>query len=237
MSQEPRPLQWTDELVARFWAYQSRFPENYFSFKSGAAVAAYLRRVVPVGADVLDYGCGPGHFIPHLLAAGYKVTGADVDDGTIGVAVDVSGHSGFNGFASIGRLIKDGRQFDAVVLLEVIEHLDDAWLATTLSNARNLLRPGGLLFVTTPNEERLEDSVVYCPASNATFHRWQHVRVWSRDSLADCLRRSGFADVGTQVLTFAEARAPHVAPARWLASKLLARLRKPKSLVATARSP
>lgn len=33
---------------------------------------------------------------------------------------------------------------------------------------------GGALIITTPNEENLEDNMVYCPVSNTIFHRWQH---------------------------------------------------------------
>lgn len=237
MAEETRPLVWTDELVARFWAYQSRFPENYFSYKSGAAVAGYLRRLVSGPADVLDYGCGPGLFVPHLLAAGFRVTGADVDESATGAVSHTIRDKAFGGFESIDKLLCDGRRFDVVVLLEVIEHLDNHWLEVTLQNAMVLLRPGGLLFVTTPNEERLEDNFVYCPASDRVFHRWQHVRSWSASTLTEVLSEQGFVGVGSATATFPETRSANVSYLRWRLSSFASYFRKPKSLVGIGRAP
>ena len=77
-SDEPQPIVWDDVRLARFWAYQARFPENYFSFQKGADVVRRTRKHLPQDARVLDYGCGPGHLLPHLVNAGYQVVGADI---------------------------------------------------------------------------------------------------------------------------------------------------------------
>jgi 2-polyprenyl-3-methyl-5-hydroxy-6-metoxy-1,4-benzoquinol methylase len=238
MSVTPRPaaLKWDDETLSRFWAYHSQFPENYFSRQKGRDVVAYARSKLPAGGTVLDYGCGPGHLLPHLLDAGFVVQGADITRETMGSAVTLDGRKGFLGFATIDELLSAPQRFDAVFLLEVVEHLDDHWLETTLKQARTLLKNNGFLVVTTPNEEVLEDSMVYCPVSNLVFHRWQHMRSWSSITLADCLSEHGFRDVHIETRTFMDTKADNVSNLRYLISRIVTNFRKRKSLVAIARA-
>jgi 2-polyprenyl-3-methyl-5-hydroxy-6-metoxy-1,4-benzoquinol methylase len=236
MTPKPTALKWDDEMLSRFWAYHSQFPENYFSRQKGRDVIAYVRSRLPTGATVLDYGCGPGHLLPHLLDAGFVVQGADITRETMGSAVDLDGRKGFLGFATLGELLEARRRFDAVFLLEVVEHLDDQWLETTLKQASALLNENGVLVITTPNEEQLEDSMVYCPVSNVVFHRWQHMRSWSSATLADCLAGQGFRDIQIKTRTFAAPRRQNVSAFRYLVSRLLDRFRKPQSLIAIARA-
>jgi 2-polyprenyl-3-methyl-5-hydroxy-6-metoxy-1,4-benzoquinol methylase len=232
----PTALKWDDETLSRFWAYHSQFPENYFSRQKGRDVVAYVRNKLPAGAVVLDYGCGPGHLLPHLLDAGFVVQGADITRETMGSAVSLDGRKEFLGFATIDDLLGEARRFDAVFLLEVVEHLDDHWLDTTLKQARALLNKNGLLVVTTPNEERLEDSMVYCPVSNVVFHRWQHMRSWSSTTLSDCLSAHGFRDIQIGARTFSALRTKNISAPRYQISRFLDHFRKPQSLVALARA-
>ena len=82
--------------------------------------------------------------------------------------------------------------FDVAFLIEVIEHLYDAELDRTLSLLRDLIRPGGSLIATTPNDEDRAPSLIRSPESGRLFHRWQHVRSWSRQSLSQLLAGAGF---------------------------------------------
>ncbi len=159
---DPQPIVWDDATLARFWAYQARFAENYFSYQKGADVVRRVRRILPQGSRGVDYGCWPGHLLPHLLHAGYRVTGADIALSVMGeIQVSLAPRPGFEGLFTIDDLLSHNQTYDGVFLLEVVEHLDDYWLSKTLADAHRLLKPGGVLIVTTPNEERLEDSTVY----------------------------------------------------------------------------
>lgn len=223
MDQEPQVLTWENTTLAPFWAYQAQFPEC-ISFRKGAVLHQFLRSILPAAGEVLDNGCGPSHFIPHLLAAGYRVTGADFDESTMAKAVDVGGHEGFRGYRTVQSLMEEKPpRFDAVVLLEVVEHLDDRWLAVTLNKVRSLLRSGGALVVTTPNNERLEESFVYLPVSKVIFHRWQQVSSWSAMSLSHTLASYGFENVRALTRTFPQPRPPHISLIRHRISRLLSR--------------
>ncbi|PIT04871.1 hypothetical protein TSA1_32070 [Bradyrhizobium nitroreducens] len=232
----PKMLVWDETTLSRFWAFHSQFSENYFSHQKGKSLVAYAKRQLPDGATVLDYGCGPGHLLPHLLDAGFVVQGADISRDTMGSAVSLSGRKNFLGFLTIDELLAEGTKFDAVFLIEVVEHLDDHWLAKSLDQVHALLKKGGILFVTTPNEENLEDNMVYCPASNTIFHRWQHVRSWSASSLSAALVAHRFQVVKTETRTFEAGRPSAVSYLRYFTSRIATRLRRAQSLIAVARA-
>ena len=232
----PQPIVWDDRLLRRFWSFYANQPETYFSFGKGADVVRWARKYLNPSDRILDYGCGPGFLLHALLDAGFAAAGADI-------SVDVIGRNGpalgsrknLLGLFAIEELVERGRTFDAIFLVEVVEHLYDDALAATLRNCRILLRPGGRLFVTTPNDERLEDSIVYCPVSNVTFHRWQHVRSWNSTTLPQALRDHGFKVDRAITRTFRDHRKLQLSRIRRAARHVLDQLRKPKSLIVIAR--
>ncbi len=80
----------------------------------------------------------------------------------------------------------------AVFLIEVLEHLPPELTATVFKEMQRILRPGGFLIVTVPNEEELSANAVACPDCGCVFHRMQHVQSFSRRSLGDRMRAAGF---------------------------------------------
>ena len=89
-------------------------------------------------------------------------------------------------------------------MAEVIEHILDEQLEATLERIADLTRPGGILVVTTPNNENLELGMAYCPVSNILFHRWQHVRSFTDLSLVGLLSSYGFEEVVTHKVEFSD---------------------------------
>ena len=75
--------------------------------------------------------------------------------------------------------VNESNFFDIVFLVETIEHLTDIYLHTMLKKINRVLKPGGIIVVTTPNEENLEKANVHCPDCGATFHQMQHIRNWN----------------------------------------------------------
>ena len=89
------------------------------------------------------------------------------------------------GFTAHANIDEVSGPFDAINLVEVIEHLDDPM--PLVSQLRSRLKPVGRLFCTTPcGETRLGDR-----ATNA-YDAPEHVQFFTEKSLALCFRKSGF---------------------------------------------
>ena len=186
-------LTWTPEMVKTYWDYESQFPEQFFAYRYGREIIEKLLPYLPQEGHTLDYGCGPGNLIERLLDTRLKVAGLDFSPTTIEVVVQrFRDRDNFLGAFEPKDLKDKEHLFDAITVVEVIEHLYDKQLDELLGNVHKLLRPGGTVAFTTPNEEILDNNYILCPVSGKLFHRWQHVRSWSAKSLAEYLTKKGF---------------------------------------------
>lgn len=108
---------------------------------------------LPQGARVLDVGCGSLVETHFMAKSGVKVTGIDLDAGKLAVFRERYDWTGLHPPdlrpMSLQDLASAGESFDAVTAFDVIEHLED--LEAGLRAIRAVLRPGGLVFITTPN--------------------------------------------------------------------------------------
>jgi 2-polyprenyl-3-methyl-5-hydroxy-6-metoxy-1,4-benzoquinol methylase len=199
-----RPLAWNDDLAGRYWRWQSHFPEQYFTRNFGRLIARRLRPLLQGRRKILDFGCGVGYLVPHLAALGLEVTAADHSEAAVAAtnARNV-GIAGFSGAASPEALVASGRRFDAIVSIEVIEHLSDQHLAAFFAAFSKLLAPGGVVVITTPNEENLRACETYCPCCDHVFHRWQHLRSWSSRSLGEIVAANGLVVTRCFAIDFA----------------------------------
>ncbi len=105
---------------------------------------------------VLDIGCGGGLLCEPLTRLGARVTGIDAGDKNIAIA---RLHAGQGGLAIDYRHVLPenltahekgaGSDFDIVLNMEVIEHVAD--VAEFLKASTSLLKPGGIMFLSTIN--------------------------------------------------------------------------------------
>ena len=104
------------------------------------------------GLSLLDIGCGGGLICEPMARLGAHVTGIDAADRNIATAAL---HAGQQGLAIDYRqhtaeaLAGEGRQYDIVLALEIVEHVADVDLF--LRSCGQMVKPGGLLFLSTLN--------------------------------------------------------------------------------------
>ena len=108
------------------------------------------------GRRVLDLGCGKGRFSRHLRRAGANVVGLDPSPAMLAGAVGLSRIQ-----ASAARLPLADGGFDAVIAVEVFEHLAD--IDAALGEIHRVLRPGGLIVVVDKNRLSLNASRPWLP--------------------------------------------------------------------------
>jgi 2-polyprenyl-3-methyl-5-hydroxy-6-metoxy-1,4-benzoquinol methylase len=101
---------------------------------------------VKQGARLLDIGFGSGEFLDFAQHAGWKVSGADPDL----KAVQINLQKGFDvRQGDIFAFTNHENTFDAITLSHVIEHVHDP--RSVIREAFRLLKPGGVIWVETPN--------------------------------------------------------------------------------------
>ncbi len=123
------------------------------------------------GLEIVDIGCGGGLIAEPLARMGATVTAIDASEKNIAVART---HALETGVAIDYRattaeaLAAEGRQFDAVVALEVVEHVAD--VALFLQSCAALTKPGGALFLATLN--RTAKSYLFAIVGAEYVLRW-----------------------------------------------------------------
>lgn len=89
---------------------------------------------------ILDLGCGEGLLVEEYHDKGYDVAG-----------IDLNYQSKLVKKGSITQIAEDDEQFDLVMLLDVIEHLDFGAQEQAAREIVRVLKPGGQLLLTIPN--------------------------------------------------------------------------------------
>ncbi|WP_295048333.1 bifunctional 2-polyprenyl-6-hydroxyphenol methylase/3-demethylubiquinol 3-O-methyltransferase UbiG [uncultured Paracoccus sp.] len=104
------------------------------------------------GLRLLDIGCGGGLVAEPMARLGAQVTGADAAEGNIAVARTHAEGQGLGidyRAATAESLAAEGHRYDVVLALEIVEHVADP--AAFVATCRDLLRPGGLVILSTLN--------------------------------------------------------------------------------------
>jgi 2-polyprenyl-3-methyl-5-hydroxy-6-metoxy-1,4-benzoquinol methylase len=200
-SKVPQRLDWTTKLVDRFWdgISKTRLVELNFSRLGGKALIAAFSHLLPKEGRILDFGAGDGDLIEMMCKRGLQVAAYEPSMGrSRNLQKRLSGEPGFLGTVDT----KSAEVFDVVLLIEVIEHILQDQLEDSLNLVARYTRTGGILIVTTPNNEDLELNMAYCPVSNTLYHRWQHVRSFTPESLGGLLAAYGFEQLAIHQLEY-----------------------------------
>jgi ubiquinone/menaquinone biosynthesis C-methylase UbiE len=186
-----------------------------FSGHAGDGILRWADATVGLqGKRLLDFGCGTGILLEKAGKRFHPSGLMGTDYSPSSVKETKRRCSGLSAFEAAWPLTGfpcslDEASCDVAFLVEVIEHLYDEDVDATLAELRRVLRSGGHLVVTTPNDEDLSRNSVMCPECGATFHTKQHVRSWTATALEDRLRSSGFEPLETAVTNWTlRSRAP-----------------------------
>lgn len=149
---------------------------------------------------ILDAGCGNGSMTARFSKAGRDMYAFDLSESGVNQAALTLGRDRVR-VASVYEDFRElfpFRQFDAVLSVEVIEHLYDP--RTFIRRVREVLRPGGTFVVTTPYHGYVKNLTLAATGRlDAHFTAlWDggHIKFWSRNTLSSLLREAGFTITG-----------------------------------------
>ena len=147
---------------------------------------------VPDGAEILDYGCGPGRISCLLAREKYRVTGFDASPGMLREATKLARPGldlQFRLDPNEGRDLETAK-FDAIVCSSVIEYVVDP--KQLLRRFHNGLRPGGHLVISYSNKSSLWRKYARMRyGKSLEFYRYQH-NIWSFGEFKKILAAEGF---------------------------------------------
>ena len=151
-------------------------------------LSAFVGSLGPASA-ALDLGCGDGR-LSELLEAG-SVTLADVSGVALARAARRLPRAAAVELEPDAPLPLPDSAFDLVLCAETIEHVRDVQLM--LSEVRRVLRPGGVLALTTPAHGRVTGLTAAARGFERVFDPLSpHLRFFTRRSLAELLEGMGF---------------------------------------------
>jgi SAM-dependent methyltransferase len=119
---------------------------SYFDWHERPGYWADVTRHFAPDAELLDIGCGTGWLAEHFTS----YTGIDGSPEAVAIATD-RGRNVIEGDVD-EPLPFPAEAFDAVVMKDLIEHVADP--VALVREARRVLRPGGLLFASSPDAQR-----------------------------------------------------------------------------------
>ncbi len=153
---------------------------------------------------ILDMPCGRGFYLNMFrYASGCKLVGAELDwdvilkaKRNVGELPNVVLHN-----CNIYALPYADNTFDAVILSEILEHIEDD--VAGLKEIYRVLKPGGVVAITVPNADypfwwdpinKTLEFLFKRPIHHGTFAGiWaNHVRLYRRDQLRDAVLSAGF---------------------------------------------
>lgn len=159
------------------------------------------------GLTIADVGCGGGLLCEPLARLGGAVTGIDPAEETIEAA---RAHAAAMNLEIDYRatraesLVEAGEQFDAVLAMEVVEHVPD--VAAFVALAGRLVKPEGILLLSTINRTLKSYALAIVGAEYVL--RWLPVGThqWDRfvtpKELSSALQRSGYSEAGRRGIVF-----------------------------------
>jgi len=214
---DPAEVAKFEAMAAEWWDLNGKFKPlhmlnpcrlDYITSQIAGEFDRDLKSDAPFkGLRILDIGCGGGLLAEPMARLGANVVGADAAAGNIPVAQVHSEQSGLKidyRHTTAEAMAEAGEQFDAVLNMEVVEHV--ASPIDYLTACHDLLKPGGLHICSTIN--RNPKSYMMAIVGAEHIMRWlpKGTHEWSKfitpDELFDLLARAGLTPVDRKGFVF-----------------------------------
>ena len=150
-----------DAMAPEFEAFYAALEGSRFSnaFTYGRAkldaMVDALFASLPKGAAILDVGCGTGEHLKRALSHGLVAVGLEPAEAMRQAAIRNVPEARIEAGVATELPFADG-EFDALLMIEVLRYLHQEDIDQALREARRVLKPGGVVFVTLVNRWALD---------------------------------------------------------------------------------
>ena len=182
------PLPSQEELTSLYGKMEDKayLEEETMRREMAGRGLSFIEKYAPRKGRLLDVGCFAGFFLDVARHRGWE--GVGIEPSAWGRKVAEERFS----LPVLGATLEEASfpasSFDAVVLVDTLEHLRDP--RSTLEETRRILKPGGILYVSTPDVGSL--------TARLLRNRWwgfrpEHLVYFSKKSLNTLLKETGFS--------------------------------------------
>jgi 2-polyprenyl-6-hydroxyphenyl methylase/3-demethylubiquinone-9 3-methyltransferase len=204
-------------MAAEWWDPNGKFKPlhmlnpcrlDYITAQISAEFGRDLSGPLPFkGLRILDIGCGGGLLSEPMARLGAEVVGADAAERNIPVAQAHAEEQGLTidyRHVAAEALAQDGEKFDAILNMEVVEHVSDP--LAFLSACFELLKPSGLMICSTINRNPKSFATAIIGAEYVM--RWlpKGTHDWAKfitpDELFELLEKAGMDPVDRKGFVF-----------------------------------
>ncbi|EMR03101.1 class I SAM-dependent methyltransferase [Cesiribacter andamanensis] len=154
---------------------------------------ALIQKWSPQG-ELLDIGCGTGHFLAKAKEKGWQVEGVEINEGARAQAESRLAQA----LHPLLRNIPATRRFQAITLWHVLEHVYD--LSETMTQLKDLLHKQGSLFIAVPNPQSYDAQ--YYGAAWAAWDVPRHLYHFNQEVMQRLAKKWGFAVKGVAPMRF-----------------------------------
>jgi 2-polyprenyl-3-methyl-5-hydroxy-6-metoxy-1,4-benzoquinol methylase len=141
-------------------------------------------------SKMLDFGCGPGYFLDRAKLMGWETFGSEYNK----KASKICSENGISMLENNQTGLNYNEQFDVILFSEVIEHL--IYPSHYLKLFSDYLRPGGMIYITTPNYNSITRKILKSKWSVLGYP--EHLSYFTSSTLKKALNNNNFKIIWTR---------------------------------------
>lgn len=174
----------------------NKYEQSPFEAGRSKVVKAIIESYRPEG-QALDLGSGPGWFTIVLIENGWDVTCVDGEPSHEQQLRRLNADVIIGDVREILAGMEPG-QFNMILALEIVEHMEVASAKALLENIKRLLKPDGVLLVSTPNRMSpigLKDYYIrelFLRGERWTAWHPNHIHIYNSWEFKGLLKESGY---------------------------------------------